>query len=202
MIIIGITGYAHSGKDTASNYLYQYYLSCGKRVCICALGDQLKVICCRLLKLFYNHDANLADFYDMVKKEEDRQDLPEFGGRPFKIRNLLQTIGTDICREMLYQSVWCEYIKQHYIDSNLYDVVIVSDIRMPDEIKYFSQIPNAIFKCFRIVRENRDKIDVHNQQHSTEQSQSQLDVTDNIDNNGTIAQLHDNIYKQIIMSIQ
>lgn len=188
-IVIGITGKAHSGKDTSADYIVSL-LNKYKVIKVC-LADQLKYICQKLVKCFYNIDMPIEDFYDFLKKEQEQPELPQFNGKPFKIRTILQTIGTDICRNMLFRSIWCDYIKEKYITPNSYDIIVVSDIRMLDEIKYFKGLETLKFLSIRINRTNRDQIDVANQLHESEANIDELCVDYDVSNDDTLDELHE-----------
>lgn len=87
-ILLGFTGKAGSGKDTAANFLKQYYafksvafadpIRAGMRA-ICGLED----------KHFQHPDKEVV--------------LPEFGKSP---RQMMQTLGTEWARERVHQDFW------------------------------------------------------------------------------------------------
>jgi dephospho-CoA kinase len=189
--IIGLTGEAHSGKDTSADYLVSSLSQRGYKVIKISLADRLKVVSQKLIQSFYGIMIPLEDFYDEQKKELIREDLPQFNGKPFKLRTVLQTIGTDIIRQMIMTDVWCRYLKEKIIDVDTYDMVVISDIRMPDEIVFFKQLYH--FQCYRILRPNRHRIDLHNSQHSTENQVASLLVDGEIDNQGSF----DDLYRQL-----
>lgn len=189
-LIIGLTGQAHSGKDTTADYLVAKW-SRTHRVIKVSLAAQLKVICQRLIEMFYGVIIPLESFYDLREKEAIREDLPQFAGLPFKIRTVLQLVGTEIFREMLSESVWCNYVKEHYLNpANGYEIVIISDIRMPDELAFFSKIEGWDFKSLRIVRHTREQIASANQQHKTEQQIATLAVDHEIINDSSLEDLY------------
>jgi hypothetical protein len=193
-IIIGITGLAHSGKDTSADYLIGK-LSDHYRVIKVSLADQLKIICQKMIHLFYNVDIPLQDFYDMRKKEAIQPELPQFANKPFKIRNILQLVGTEIFRDLISKSLWCHIVKDKYLDSKQYDVVVISDVRMPDELDFFQKLPDVKFLTIRIVRPNRDLISLDNQKHSTEQHILDLPVQHEIINDGSLMDLYSQLDK-------
>lgn len=202
-IVIGLTGLAHSGKDTSADYLYAQ-LAPKYHVVKVALADRLKIICQAMIRLFYGIEIPLAEFYDIDRKEAVRTDLPLFAGQPFKLRTMLQMIGTEIFRDLLSESIWCQYIKQHYLDDHPCGVLIISDIRMPNEIEYFSNLVNtgqiASFKCYRIVRDNRVSLSGINQAHKTEQLVINLKIEHEIINQSSLIDLYRNIDQVIIQS--
>jgi dephospho-CoA kinase len=193
-IVIGITGLAHSGKDTSADYIISA-LKDRYHVDKFGLADQLKVICQHLIKLFYNIEIPIGDFYDIQKKEQVREDLPKFTGQPFKIRTILQMVGTEIFRDLISEEVWCQYLKEHYIQQDRQDqVVVISDIRMLNEVQYFRQMETSgelsRFICLRVRRERRDGLTGGNAQHKTETGIDTLPVDYEINNNGTYEELH------------
>jgi hypothetical protein len=187
--VVALTGLAHSGKDTSADYLVKMFSDQGLSVIKVGLADRLKYICKHLIKLFYNIDVPIEDFYDLDKKEMIREDYPAFSGKPFKLRTILQLVGSEIFREMLWSSVWCDYVSKNLLSNGKYDVVIISDCRFQDELDYFSnlhkqgQISN-MFSC-RILRPSRDALSIENQNHQSERYILTLDVQNEIHNVGT-----------------
>lgn len=193
-IVIGITGLAHSGKDTSADYIIS---SLRERYNVIKVGlaDQLKIICQHLIKLFYNIEIPIEDFYDIHKKEQVREDLPKFAGQSFKIRTILQMVGTEIFRDLISEEVWCQYLKEHCLKHD--QVVVISDIRMLNELQYFRQMERggelSRFICLRVRRERRDGLTGGNAQHKTETGINTLPVDYEIDNNGTLEELYKKI---------
>jgi hypothetical protein len=68
---------------------------------------------------------------------------------------------------------------------------------MPDEIDYFRQLAKngsiAGFKCYRIIRRNRDPLATNNQAHKTEQFIDSLQVDQDIMNESTLDELYGKI---------
>lgn len=107
MKVIMITGHAREGKTTLAEKI-------GKRFGIrcMALADPLKEMTSDLFKLF--------------------------GIRPSRNKELVrpyyQKIGTEICRKTFGDDIWCQTLEKQCADD---DVVIVSDVRFPNEMEYF-----------------------------------------------------------------
>lgn len=191
--IIGLTGNAHSGKDTSADYMATMFDKYHYNIIKISLADQLKNICQDLVKLFYGIELPIEYFHDESMKEKIFTEFPQFNGQPFKIRTLLQQIGTNICRNKLSTDIWCQYLYNHFIKNNDSDIIIISDIRMPDEIEYFNGLVNSGYiQQFTTIRINRqsNKIDDINQQHETEKNINKLQVSEDIDNNQTICELY------------
>lgn len=120
-MLIGLTGYAQSGKDTVADYLVEYYGY--RRV---AFADPLREALYRL-----NPKIDIADMsgvrlaaavdglgWDNVKV--DSQD----------VRELLQRMGTEVGREMFGQNFWVDRAMQGV---SKFDKVVFTDVRFPNE---------------------------------------------------------------------
>ncbi len=193
-IVACLTGLAHSGKDTSADDIVQTLRASGLRVCKVGLADRVKVVAQHLIKLFYNLSIPIEDFYDMAKKEEIRDDYPQFAGKPFKLRTILQLVGSEVFRDLLWGDIWCDYIKLKYLTSGLYDVVIISDSRFPNEISYFKDMEKEgllqyVISC-RIVRPKREALEAENQNHQSEIHIMNLTVDHEIINDSSLEDLH------------
>jgi hypothetical protein len=194
-IVICLSGLAGSGKDTVADELERLLRSkFGLKVCKIALAGRVKIICKHLIKLFYNIDIPTEDFYDTEKKEQIRDDLPLFAGKPFKIRTIMQMVGTEIFRNLLWFDIWCDYVKSHYLTQKDYDVIIISDCRMKNEITYFKELKNQ--SClshvisYKIIRPSHKVLDIDNSKHQSEIEIESLPVDYEIINDGTINELY------------
>ena len=196
-IVLSLSGVAHSGKDTSADYFVKYYQNAGFRTIKIGLADRLKVICQRLIKLFYNIDIPIEDFSDFDKKEMIREDYPQFDGKPFKIRTILQQVGSECFRDCLWSSIWCDYVKRTFFESNQYDVIIISDCRFPNEIEYFEKMAESkdLVTCqtCRVTRPTRVELSNENKSHQSESHNSELKVMYEIDNSSS----YEHLYKQL-----
>jgi hypothetical protein len=160
-ILVALTGVINSGKDTSADYLVSELNKKGIRSIKIGFADRLKIICQRLVELFYDIDIPIENFYDRMKKEEIVENFPKFGGQPFKLRTILQRVGTEIFRDLLWDDIWCDYINKIQL-INHYDVIIVSDWRFPNEIEYFEKLEdNGQLLDVIKVRINRDHTNDH-----------------------------------------
>lgn len=188
-----LTGHAHSGKDTAANYLVTKFTQRGISCIKVSLADHLKVICQKLIRLFYGIEVDLGAFYDTDLKEQIYPTYPEFNGRPFKLRTIMQNIGTEIFRDLMWNQIWCDVLYNKYIVPNVYSVIIIGDCRFPDELKYFEKLldQHAIEKLLiaRITRNTRDRLESFNEAHQSEQHETIL-VHHEINNDGDLETLY------------
>jgi len=192
--VISFSGLARSGKDTSANYVVNYCKNRGLNVIKVGFADQLKLIGQKLIELFYGIFIPIKDFYDLEKKEEIRPEFPKFNGKPFSLRSVLQYVGSEVFREMMWGSIWCDVVYNKYLSTGQWDVVVISDCRFPDELNYlenlFDQRKLSGLITFTILRENYDHIDFDNQKHQSESHATTLPTMYKIDNNGTIGKLY------------
>ena len=105
-----ISGKARHGKDTIGNFIQEIYEAKGLKVCRSQISKYLKVY--------------IKDYFGWDGKEET------------KPRTLLQELGTDIIREKLNKPRFFidRTIEDIEILGNFFDVMIITDIRLPLEI--------------------------------------------------------------------
>jgi len=205
-IVVELTGLAHSGKDTSADFIVSFLNSIGVSAIKIGLADRLKVICQHLIKLFYNIEIPMEEFYDMEKKEMIRDDYPQFAGRPFKLRTVLQLIGSEVFRDLLWSSIWCDYVYRNFLLNEKYQVIVLSDCRFPDEIEYFKSLEEkgdvTEVISARILRSSREELCGGNQNHQSEIYISSLTVEFEINNNNTKDDLYEILQKTIINKIK
>lgn len=139
-----ICGKARQGKDTLASYMKKYYEDMGKKATIIQLSTPLKT----LVKNHFGWDGS----------EEN------------KPRELLQQLGTDIIRQKLGKN---DYFLQRTIEdanilSHFFDIIIISDGRLPYEIEYTREkIENA---CIIHIerKEEQDELSINQKKHLTE----------------------------------
>lgn len=198
-IIVTCSGEKDQGKDTLCDYLLQILSK--KYNCIkISLADRLKLICQRLIKLFYNVDIPIEEFYDRVEKERERPDMPLFNGNIFTLRRVLQQVGTQVIREYIWEDIWCDILYKEYIESGLYDFIFIPDCRFLNEFSYFVHIDiktsgNESFSFYI----KRDVDSESKNQHESEKSVYLIEERCNvsIDNSGSI----DDLYSQLDMYV-
>ncbi|MDO5568954.1 MAG: hypothetical protein Q4G04_02420 [bacterium] len=143
-IIIGIYGKARHGKDTVASIISKYAKEQGKQVITTQISSYIK-------------------YYAMHLTDWD-------GSEENKPRDFLQQFATEVVREKLN-------MPNHFINRTLedlkifsyfYDVIIISDIRLLNEIESLrNSFPNV--KIIQVVRENFEtELNNTQQQHKTE----------------------------------
>ncbi len=203
--VVCITGLAGSGKDTSATYIVEQLKLCGFRAIRVGLADQLKFICQKLIKLFHCVDISIDDFFDQNKKELICPEHPKFNDLPFKLRTILQLVGSEVFREYLWEDIWCDYANRKYIQSGLYDVIVISDSRFPNEITYFEDLKTQgkvtqIISC-RIIRPNRKELESTNQLHQSEVQIMTLPVQMEILNDSNYETLYQQLNEKIVSKL-
>ena len=134
-LIIPIIGKAQNGKDTFARYLKEELEKDGKEVLTIKYGDYLKFIC--------------KEYFEWNGEKDE------------KGRNLLQYIGTDLCRsnnENVWVAVVCELVKGF---GNRFNYVLIPDTRFENEVYYWDKNEFSTFPV-KVVRKNEDGSEFHN----------------------------------------
>ena len=164
-MIIGLSGYARSGKDEVANILVKNFGF--KRV---AFADPIRSLLLRVNPILENGKR----VNEMVK---------EFGWNLTKAqsetRRLLQEIGV-AGREMFGDDVW---IKAAFKDVNLYiDNVVVSDVRFRNEANF---VITDQGRLWRVLREGVGPVN----NHISETDLDDAYFNAYVPNNGTLEEL-------------
>ncbi len=185
MLIIGLTGKTHSGKDTIADYLVNNY-----RFIKIAFADSLKLACKEVFGFSNNQ------LYDEKLKEEIDND---WGHSP---REIFQKVGTELFRYALpklcsniHDDIWIRSVdkKIKNIINNTMDTdklrIVITDIRFPNEHKFVQDNNGLILK---ILRNTEDQLCETNE-HISEKNIDNFTFDYQINNNSTI----DNLYKNV-----
>lgn len=132
-MLIGITGRAGTGKDTAATHLrcqHQFYQF--------AFADPLRA----MLAAAFGLEA--ADF-EPGKKE---QLIPWIGKSP---RQLLQTLGTEWGRNLVTPDIWVRVMEQRLIGAGATfgRNVVISDVRMENEAALIRRMGGTVLHLRR-----------------------------------------------------
>lgn len=115
-MIIGLSGYARCGKDTAAAFLADHGY---QRV---AFADALRDLLYHLNPLLNHRDARLAAMVDAIGWEGAKRH-PE-------VRSLLQRCGTEAGRKVLGENVWIDLAMRK---AEQHENVVLTDVRFPNE---------------------------------------------------------------------
>lgn len=170
MMLIGLSGFARSGKDTVADYLVENY-----GFTKLAFADPMREALVRLDPLItINGGAtmHLSQGLASLTWEDLKALSPD-------IRPLLQRMGTEVGREMFGESIWVE---QAIKRASAYDRVVFSDCRFVNEA---DAVINSDGEVWRI---NRPGISAANQ-HVSETALDDYEFTTTLDNSDSLESL-------------
>jgi hypothetical protein len=185
-MIIGLSGYARSGKDESANALIGVGF---QRV---AFADTLREFLLRLNPIVDIQTVHTRAFGPVVgeRKEVRVSDVIEtYGWDGYKksvygteIRELLQRLGTECGRELISDTIWIDAALGDQYSTTRTNLV-VTDVRFPNE---FEAIKERGGMVVRIIREGVGPANAH----PSETALDGFDFDVVIHNNGTIGDLH------------
>lgn len=170
--LIGIAGWARSGKDTIADYLvnnngYQKFsFSTPMKTAMEKLNPTIRI-------LTTNQDLPLKDAVDYFGWEELKTISPD-------IRPLLQRFGTEVGREMFGEDFWVNYALSSIPDGTK---AVIADVRFPNEANAIKKLGGKVFKVVR------DGVGPAND-HASEHALDDYKFDGQIENNGTLDSLY------------
>ena len=170
-MIIGLSGYAQSGKDTVAELLclnYKYHRR--------AFADPMRDAIYTLNPIVFNLNNRVADLVD-----EHGWDVAK--ANP-EVRRLLQVFGTDVGRKMFNENFWVDIA---LAGLNSEHRVVISDVRFPNEAE---AIKNLGGQVWRINRHNHAPVNGHKSEHAMDNFMFKHVLY----NDGTIDDLSDEVF--------
>ena len=175
MILLGLSGYARTGKDTVANILVNEHGF--ERV---SYADALKDVAYRIdpmieTSFWVSDDGHLplSKLIDLVGWEQAKDDFSE-------VRRLLQNLGVTL-REVIDENVWVNlaFRKINYGDDDRY---VIPDVRFPNEMGAIRYVGG---KVIRIERPGYGPVNGHVSE--TALDNAKFDYT--LSNDGTVTKL-------------
>jgi len=170
-MIIGLSGYAQSGKDTVAELLCLNYGY--KRI---SFALPMRDAIYRLNPIVFNLNSRVADLVDGDGWEITKQN-PE-------VRRLLQVFGTEVGREMFGENFW---VDQAFKRAEEYERVVFADVRFPNEAQ---AIVDKGGQVWRVQREGHKPVNLH----SSETAMDNWRFDDVILNAGSLSDLADEVF--------
>lgn len=138
-MIIGLNGYARSGKDTAADILVQH-----RGFTKLALADSLKELAIKLDPMLYlpewGGDLSLAAIVGDIGWEQAKK----FGA----VRKYLQDLGTE-ARNVLGYDVWIQAVTRKIQNLPEGSDVVIPDIRFQNEANWLFHTGNQVWNIAR-----------------------------------------------------
>lgn len=169
-MIIGLSGYARSGKDTVAELLVLNYGF--KRM---AFADGIREALVALNPILSDgHRLNeLVDMYGWeVAKSKD------------EVRRLLQVMGTEVGRKLINEDVWVWLL---FNKINTDERIVIPDVRFPNEARMIEQQGGEVW---RINRHNHTAVNDHISEHAMDNHMFKRVVY----NDGTLDDLADEVF--------
>ena len=198
--IIGLAGVKTSGKSTVANMIKEFVAEAHE----VALADKLKNTCAKVFNLkreqFDKQNLKEVPFDNpkLLDHERIEQILKAFNIEPSdelmnyfyeygiegttleSPRKIAQVVGTEVLRAAGNDDIHCENLK---LDK---DILIVSDVRFPNELNYFNKLNSVKFIPIYIQRDEAEK-HVDENSHPSEKSVFEFsDKCIKLDNNGSL----------------
>jgi hypothetical protein len=178
-LIVGLSGYARSGKNEAANVL----VTRGWRQA--AFADKLKDFLYSQNPLIPGHygagNLRLRTLVDRVGWDYAKVTYPE-------VRALLQRTGTEAGRQVLGQNVWVDALLDQHADA---PALVVTDCRFPNEADAIRERGGILIRVDRPgVGPAKDK---YGRAHVSETSLDDYDFDHHLINDGSVVDLHDKL---------
>ena len=207
-MILGVTGFIASGKDTVADYLCTFHGY--KRISFAAsLKDAIASI--------FGWDRELLEGTTKSSREWREQVDPWWSerlGKEITPRYVLQYWGTEVCRNGFHSDIWVASVENKLRKST--DNIVITDCRFANEILAIKNAGGVVCRIERgpnpewynhafnlnkgptqigwaIAKDHLNKLGVH----ASEYSSVGLNYDHYLDNNGSIDDLHQQI-KSII----
>jgi len=193
-MIIGLSGYARSGKDEAARVLVEKFGF--ERI---AFADKLRDFLYALNPMIFvtYREYDRKKFLDPTEYESDRLQsvIDEYTWDGYKetiygteIRGLLQRLGTEAGRGVLGDNVWIDAALGSIKPDGRY---VVTDVRFPNEADAVRSLNGEIWRV------SRSGVGPANN-HASETSLDDYDFDARINNDGTLEEYHAVVSKSYV----
>jgi hypothetical protein len=198
-MIIGLCGFISAGKDTVADYLVDSY-SFRRESFASTLKDAVSYV--------FGWDRDLLEGRTRAAREWREQSDEWWSarlGKPITPRWILQYWGTEVCRKGFHDDIWIASLENKLRKSNTN--VVISDCRFPNEINSIKSAGGKVVWIQRgimphwydvAVQANRgneaaQRFLLDEGIHASETAWVGTDFDMVLDNNGTIADLYEQV---------
>lgn len=184
MKLIGLSGYARAGKDEAAKALME-------------LGYERIAFADKLRDFLYALDPPMLAWFEpshdaIDVKKSLREIVDEYGWDGYKdthyvsvIRPLLQRLGTEAGREVLWDSIWIDAALHDLKDDGKY---VITDARFPNEAEAIKSRGGEVWRIERLG--NGPAVMPDGTIHRSETSLDDWKFDETIYNDGTLEEFH------------
>lgn len=172
-VIVGFTGRAGAGKDTAADVIMATAYGNWKRYSFAGpLKDASSIL------FNFTHEQ----LYDPKEKEviDDR-----WGKSP---RQILQWLGTDVLRAHITEDFFTEHMKQRIEKTE--KSIVITDIRFDNEAELVKSMGGIVIK---IERSEAEGSGTKHSEHATEKGISEQLIDFTVNNDGTIEEFYNKV---------
>jgi hypothetical protein len=162
--VIGISGYARSGKDTVAEKLAEVGYVRG------SFADAIR-------EALYRLNPTVGE--ELLKAKVDRLGWETAKAIP-EVRELLQRLGTEVGREMFGDNIWIDYLFDSLSDGSK---IVIPDVRYPNEADAITVLGGAVWRV------ERDGVNAING-HISDSAMNDYSFDTVVYNNGTIEELY------------
>jgi len=171
-MIIGLSGYAQTGKDTIADYLVKNH-----KFTRVAYADPIREALFELdpiVTIASGVPVTLKPVIDLYGWDEAKTLFPE-------VRRLIQRFGTEVGRELWHQNFWVRqaFAKFDYHKNN----IVITDVRFINEA---AAIRGSGGPIWRVTRNGVEPVNPH----SSEVALDNFDFDAVIENNGSLNSLY------------
>lgn len=170
--IVGLSGWARSGKDTVADYLVAEH-----GYTKLSVASPMKEALYRLNPRITVNDVvntSLRVGIDVYGWDGIKERSPD-------IRGLIQRFGTEVGRDMFGEDFWVDYALRNVPDGSR---VVVSDVRFPNEANAIKELGGTVWRI------SRDGVYAAND-HISEHALDEYTFDGKLHNSGTIEYLQD-----------
>lgn len=185
-MIIGLSGYATSGKDTVADILVKEF-----GYIKYAWADMVRLAAEALDPIVGVDDGHPIRYTDALNKYGYNEAKARFA----EFRRVLQYIGTEVGRELIDDNVWVDAtISRINREASITDRIVIADTRFPNEANKIKELSGEQSGgenlVVRVVREGVGPAS----DHISETGLDDFDFDVVLDNNGTLDDLRDKVY--------
>jgi dephospho-CoA kinase len=174
-MIIGLTGAAFAGKDTAG-----FYLSKAHNFAVFAFADPIR-----------DGLKAMLDLADRDFRPEHKEKIIAWVGK--SPRQLMQLLGSEWGRDLIDPSIWTKHMAQRIaLATQAGDDVVITDVRFKTESDLINRMGGEVWRILRPGAETTE-----HSGHRSEREGAEIAADRLLMNSGTVEQMYEQIDEAI-----